>query len=102
MIVQNATFFTERVNMSCTPASVFITANTPNVFITPSQTVTMMDDFSYATTLVSVVVSVVGLLLISAIVVVAVIILFVCKKTKKQKLAEFAKSRLVTCFALLL
>ena len=80
--------FTERVNISCTPAS------TPNAFIAPSQTVTMMDESSSReTTLVSVVVSLVGLLFFLPIIVVVGIILFVRKKTEKQKLAEFVKSR---------
>ena len=91
MIVQNATVFTERVNTSCTPAS------TPNILIKPSQTVTMMDESSsrdkYAMTLIWVVLSLVGLLLFLAIIVVVGIIRYVRKKTKKQKLAEFAKSR---------
>ena len=70
------------MNASCTQGSA------PNVFIAPSQTVTMMDDSSYATTLVWVVVSLVGLLLFLASIVVVGIILFVRKKKKKQKLAE--------------
>ena len=98
VIVQNATVFTERVNTSCT------TVSTPNVLITPSQTVTMMDESSsrekYPWT-VWVVLSLVGLLLFLAIVAVVGIIFFVHKKTKKQ-LAEFVKSRSATFFTLLL
>ena len=92
----NAIVLTEGVNISCTP---------PEVRITPSQTVTMMDESTsreiYATMPVWVVLSLVGLLLFLAIVVVVGIILFlVHKKTKKPKLAEFVRSRLATLFAL--
>ena len=85
--------FSERVNMRYTPAS------TPNVFITPSQIVTMMDESSSREmALVWVVVSLVGLLLFLIIIVVVGII---HKKTKKHKLAELLKSRLalLSCYA---
>ena len=88
IVYTNAAIFTERVNLSCTPVS------TPNVLITPSQSVTMMDESSsrdkYATTLVWIVLSLVGLLLFLAIIVVVGIICYIRKKTKKQK---FAKTR---------
>ena len=92
----NAIVLTEGVNISCTPPKVNINADAPNVFITPSQTVTMMDESSsrkrYPTT-VWVVPSLVGLLLFLAIVaVVGITMFFVHKKTKKKN-AEFVKSR---------
>ena len=88
---------TEGVNISCTPPEVNFKADAPNVLITPSQTVTMMDDSSsedrYPTT-VWVVLSLVGLLLFLAIfAVVGIMIFLIHKKTKREKLAEFAKSR---------
>ena len=84
---------TERVNMRYTPAS------TPNVFVTPSQTVTVMDDSSSReTALVWVVVSLVVLLLFLTIIVVVGII---HKKTKKRKHAELFESRLALFFVML-
>ena len=99
----NAIVRTDGMNISCTPQEV---ADAPNVLITPSQTVTMMDEFSsrdrYPTT-VWVVLSLVGLLLFLAIfAVVGIMIFFIHKKTKKEKFAEFVKSRSALFFTLLL
>ena len=87
----NAIVLTEGVNISCTPP------DTPNILITPSQTVTMMDESSsedrYSTT-VWVVFALVGLLLFLAIfAVIGIMIFFIHKKTKREKIAEFVKSR---------
>ena len=95
-------FLAERINSSCTPPGVRLNyirkESTPNAMTTPSPTVTLMDDSSpkekSTTTLVWVLVSVTGLVTFLFIVVVAGLTYFIiCKKTKKQQRAEFAKSR---------
>ena len=95
--IHDATFLAEKMNSSCTlsDVGVIIKPSVPNAMMTPSQSVTVIDhsstkDYSVAT-LVWVLVSVV---IFFAIVVVTGITLFIVhKKTKKQQLTEFAKSR---------
>jgi hypothetical protein len=86
----------EGLNTSCTPSQMghnIIKSSVPNVIMTPSQTVILMDEpMGSTTTPVWAVVSVVGLVIFLAILLVISVILIVRKKTKKQRLTKFAKS----------
>ena len=73
-----------------------IKSSVPNAIMTPSQTVILMDEsMGSTTTPVWAVVSVIALVIFLAILVVVSVTLFIVrKKTKKQQLTKFAKSRL--------
>ena len=91
--IDDIVFLAEGINSTCTPPGVRLAMN---AVMTPSQTVTVMDDSSpkgSSTTLIWVLVSVIGLVTFLAIGVAGITLFIICKKTKKQQLPEFAKSR---------
>ena len=100
-IIYGTVFLAEGMNTSCTPPDVIVNdfmiePGAPNPMMTPSPTVTVMDDSSpkeNSTTLIWVLVSVIGLVTFFAIGVAGITLFIICKKTKKQQLAELAKSR---------
>ena len=97
-IEDDTVFFAEGINSSCTAPGIRLA---PDAMMAPSQTTIVMDDSSpkenNTTTLVWVLVSVIGLVTFLAIAVVAGITLsIICKKRKKQELTEFTKSRSAT------
>ena len=99
--IYDTVFLAERMNTSCTPPDVIlndfmIEPGAPNPMMTPSPTVTVMEDSSpkeNSTTLIWVLVSVIGLVTFFAIGVAGITLFIICNKTKKQQLAELAKSR---------